>query len=544
MLRRKGTTQNSSRRAVEQRSLRGETLEARRVMATVTGDFNGDGIDDVAHGLPGEDVGAITDAGAVNVIYGNASYAGLDTPGNQIWHQNQLGIADVAEAHDRFGEKLAAGDFNNDGYVDLAIAVPGEDIGTNNGAGAVNVIYGSEFGLHRSAGAPDQFWHQDSVGIIGAAEPADNFGADLVAADFNGDGRDDLAIAVPGEDLSTLVTVNAGAVNVIYGRSSTLGLTSAGDQLWHQDRPGINDVAEKDDRFGSALTAGDFNGDGKADLAIGVSLEDIGTISNAGAVNVVYGRYSYSGLNAQGDQFWHQNSVSIEGVAEATDRFGSELAAGDFNGDGRDDLAVGVWGEDLGGITAAGAVNVIYGRSSSAGLTGAGDQIWHQDSSGIHGAAEEFDFFGSALTAADFNGDGKDDLAIGVKGESVGNDDRAGAVNVIYGRFGYSGLNALNNQIWTQDSSGIVGTSQTGDQFGANLAAGDFNGDGRSDLAVDILCEQIAEVPEGVPALQVIYGRSSTSGLSSIGDQLWHQGVNGIAGQPTADDKYDPAPIG
>ncbi len=120
--------------------------------------------------------------------------------------------------------------------------------------------------------------------------------------DYNGDGKDDLAIGVVGEDIGALV--DAGAVNVLYG--SGAGLTATGDQLWHQDSPGVLGGAEGGDSFGDALACGDFNGDGFDDLAIGVPLEDIGAIGNAGAVNVLYG--SVAGLTASGDQLWHQDS--------------------------------------------------------------------------------------------------------------------------------------------------------------------------------------------------------------------------------------------
>ncbi|MGH7801272.1 MAG: integrin alpha, partial [Thermodesulfobacteriota bacterium] len=112
----------------------------------------------------------------------------------------------------------------------------------------------------------------------------------------------------------------------------------------------------------------------------------------------------------------------------------------DFNGDGFDDLAIGVPGEDVGSINSAGAVNVIYG--TSGGLSATNDQIFTQDTSGIEDFAEVDDFFGLALTSGDFNGDGIDDLAIGVPFEDVGSIDRAGAVNVIYGTS--RGLSATN----------------------------------------------------------------------------------------------------
>jgi FG-GAP repeat len=71
---------------------------------------------------------------------------------------------------------------------------------------------------------------------------------------------------------------------------------------------------------------GDFNGDGRADLVVGVPYEDVGTVSDAGAINVLYG--TATGISATGNQFWHQNSAGVLDAAEAGDRFGAALAAG------------------------------------------------------------------------------------------------------------------------------------------------------------------------------------------------------------------------
>ena len=137
----------------------------------------------------------------------------------------------------------------------------------------------------------------------------------------------------------------------------------------------------------------DFDNDGFADLALGARHENIGTITRAGAANVIYG--SLSGLAAAGNQFWHQDVAGVESGAEANDAFASALASGDFDGDNFDDLALGVRGEGVGTIANAGAVSVL--RGSAAGLTATGDQLWTQDSAGILDVAEAGDLLGGWL---------------------------------------------------------------------------------------------------------------------------------------------------
>ncbi|MEG4045723.1 FG-GAP repeat protein, partial [Microcoleus sp. Pol17C2] len=209
----------------------------------------------------------------------------------------------------------------------------------------------------------------------------------------------------------------------------TMSLSPSNSDFWSQNSSGIEGIAQAGDLFGSNLAAGDFDNDGYQDLAIGVPGEDIDGIIGAGAVNVIYGEVG--GLSSLTNEIWSQNSLGIEGIAEAGDSFGSSLVTGDFNNDGYDDLAIGVLGEKVDAITGAGAVNVIYG--SAAGLTSTGDEIWHQDSPGIDGSAETGDRFGASLATGDFDNNGYDDLAIGVSGENVGASDNAGAVNVLRG---------------------------------------------------------------------------------------------------------------
>ena len=340
------------------------------------GDFNRDGVDDLAVGVPNEDIGKILDAGAVNIIFGEKGH-GLSSKG-QIIRQSTSGYLGKSERYDYFGRDIAAGDFNGNHYDDLVVGIPGEDVGRIKNAGAVQVIYGGRGGLTKS----DQIWHQNVSGIEGKAEKNDYFGHAVATGDFNNDGRDDLAIGVQGEDVGS--RKDAGAVNVIYG--TRWGLKSAGDQVFTQNTSGITDVSEVDDRFGQALATGDFNGDGRDDLAIGAPGEDYGSVGDAGVVHVVYG--AKKALTASGDQYYHQNTRGIKGAVEAYDRFGSSLAAADFDGDRRDDLVIGVPGEDIGRIKNAGVVQVIYGSKYKLTQT---DQLWHQNVAGVHGVAEKYE---------------------------------------------------------------------------------------------------------------------------------------------------------
>jgi hypothetical protein len=333
-------------------------------------DFDGDGYWDLAVGSR-RPVDGLRWAGAVEILFG--SPIGLMTNGRVLLSQATAGVPGDPAEEALFGDTLAAGDLDGDGYADLAASVKG----------GVITLYGEAAGVD---GARGQLW---DVGPPALSTPrVGDF--NLEVGDFDGDGRGDLAIGDPYEELQPGVEI--GAVDVLYG--SPTGLTADSSQRWHQDVPGVPGANEEHDRFGSALAAGDFDGDGRDDLAIGVRAESFGSVDSAGDVIVLRG--SAAGLTATGAVSFSQNSPGVPNTAETNDRFGSRLASANYGRSRYADLVVGVRDENVGRIKDAGMINVLYGRST--GLSGMNAQGWSQDSTGVLGNAEEFDYFGSALT--------------------------------------------------------------------------------------------------------------------------------------------------
>ena len=417
--------------------------------AQASADFNADGFADLALSAAEEDLNGLADAGVVHVLYGGAS--GLQAAGSQLWRQGSNGLPSEPNTFELFGHALAAGDFDGDGYADLAIGVPRQDFSVFlRGIGVVHVLFGGPAGL--SAARTQLVLETNAPNLV---DQGDQFGFALATGDFNGDGRADLAVGNVYDQ--TAGGTRAGSVEVFYGAAGGLATPP---QQWDQDTPGIPEQGEVGDKFGAVLASGDFNGDGRDELAIGVSDEWLGSIAGGGQVHVLFG--SPGGLSAAGNQVWHLDAAGIPGQADHADHLGNALAAADFDADGADDLAVGVSGSNE-FIDDGGAVLLLYGRPG-AGLTAAGSRLIGQGQNGIEGTAEIDDLFGEHLRAGDFDGDGYADLAIGAPHEDLRMVFDAGAVHVVYG--GGSGLSAARNQVWHQDQPGIPGRPEREDWFG------------------------------------------------------------------------------
>jgi hypothetical protein len=468
--------------------------------ALAAGDFNGDDFSDLAIGVPDEPGADYT--GAVHVLFGTAdgltaSAARID---DQLWTYNNADFPHDMDAgtDTQFGAALVWGDFDGDTVGDLAVGMPGATgrcrvlpPGCTADAGRVVILYGSSPDGLGTAGhqvLAQGFPTGGNFIDVGDTndEANDRFGSVLAAGNFDNDRFDDLVIGVPREDLEQFLAptlTNAGMVHVAYGSANGISSRIAIFNQRIAQSAGVSDAPEAGNQLGRALAVGDFDGNGFDDLAIGTPFEDVGGASNAGTVYVLYSEATI-GLRPLTAEKWTQATSEI---VETSDHFGKALTAGDFNADGRSDLAIGVPDENLpdsNGISQAdaGGVNIIYG--SSSGLTDSGDQFFSQGNLGAGRTIEAGDQFGASLTAWNFgrNQGGfplpilrSADLAIGAPGEDLSNAPGvnladAGAVSVLYGHV-INKLSATGNQFWHQNVVPGVATpplNEAGDQMEAS----------------------------------------------------------------------------
>jgi len=444
--------------------------------------------------------------GAIVALGGDTVRAeGLTANGSQMLWQGAAGIPGTAAANEFFGASLAAGDFDGNGYEDLAIGV-GSD---NSGEGSVTVRY------HNSGGVLwTETWLASHVTLV----ELDNFGQWLAAGDFNGDGYDDLAVGAYGGE------VESESIHTLFGDPVGLGsITSelegpdlfaygfvAGDfngdayddlAMWSVNPDTVwwsygnelaymsIDASHGQNFHPQSLAAGDANGNGVDELAVGFATAN----SFAGFVRVYYDGSTF--IYGQ----WDQDSPGIIGANEAGDRFGHSVAFGDADGDGYDDLFAGVVGEET-THTDMGAVQRIPG--SGSGLTEVGNQLY-----GAGSATEAGAFAGWTIATGDFDGsDAGDEVAVGVPFDDINGAANAGSVWVLF--------SGATNRYWHQDVAGIDGTAEADDRFGGgnaaiafhgSMASGDFNGDGADDLAIGVPEEDIGAVADA-GAVNILYG--------------------------------------
>ncbi|MFH8609341.1 FG-GAP-like repeat-containing protein [Streptomyces sp. NPDC018029] len=429
-------------------------------------DFNHDGYADLAISAPGGTAGATP--GQVSVVYGSAT--GPDTAHAKTITRGTPGVPGTPENGDRFGNHTAAADLDGDGYTDLVV----------NGGDKSVVLWGSAQGLTGE----------------GSTELASN-GARVTAGDFNGDGERDLVTAEYPEPEDPMDNDDQG-MTISYGpfkrdgkpassqqvvTSQTFGpgdfvvgdltgdgaddiVTSHGfeemaykSQFWQGGKDGVATTSQKlAPSLGGAIA--DVDGDGYGDLVvrdIGDNFEDMPY--QKGTILVRYG--SADGPSTRTAKIT-QDTAGVPGVGEDGDEFGSSISAGDVNGDGFADVAVGIPGEDIDAVADAGSSVLLKG--SRAGLTGTGSQAFQQSTEGVPGAAEKGDKFGSQVLLSDTNKDGKADLTVTAPLEDGAYADSGAAWHL---RGAAGGLTVTGV---TSFGPAAIGANDKGVRFGDHLA--------------------------------------------------------------------------
>jgi hypothetical protein len=424
-------------------------------------------------------------------VFGHRDTNYTACPGANLYKKLPL-IASLAKVPG-VSHALATSDYNRDGISDLVAGTPR----TSGGVGSVTVVPG---GLDGPVPASKVTLTQSSPGVPGSSEAGDNWGAATAWGDINGDGYADLAVGAPGED-DTSGNADRGSVTVLYGPAlnsgfsyATSGVTAAGAKL------------------GSAVTVGDFNGDGKADVfaagtgtggnwnarltggatQTGTLTTSTSAIAYTDAATGDFNRDGYAdvALNYRdaggiGRVTWFKGGASgLTKVSTISVKGGRSIAAGDVNGNSYDDIVIGQPYASESGAVSGGQVTMVPGTAT--GFTTTGMTTIQQDTTGVPGANESGDALGASVSVGDYDLDGYADVLAGAPNEDITRDsvNRSNAGTAILLKGTSTGLTGSGAVAVSQDTSGVPGSTETDDKLGSAVSLTDLSGYGRTDLTL------------------------------------------------------------
>jgi FG-GAP repeat protein len=396
---------------------------------------------------------------------------------------------------DNTGERLAAvGDVDADGRADLAVSAMLAPHGRSE-AGTVHVVLGPSATGTVELGAP-------RAGALRIDGPSGGswLAAAAAAGDVDGDGIDDLLVGAARANAGRR-RARAGRAFLVRGRR---GFTGSVDLA----RPSaaamtIDGAYELQSAGEDVAGAGDVNGDGIPDLAIAAP-DDLGDGADRTAVYVVFGRrplpsrVDLRGLGAGG--------LTIAGLGDGAEEL-RVAGAGDVNGDGLDDVAIALpFGAPTAGGDFQSTLLIVFGRRAGGTV-----DVRRLDGAGVRLDGARCDGVGSVAGAGDFNGDGFDDVIAGAPLQCDDSAQPAGGAYVVLGGPGLASgsLDQLGDHALRIEGHGRFG----GRGVGASVAAaGDDNGDGLSDVAVNAPDDPLA-------GIYVVYGRRDAGrvALRSLG---------------------------